>query len=242
MLHLNWATWAARRRIMGAGGYLEDAAPGKLIASLTNSSHTLYNTPRTAKQRKKRNLASFLSLLHSASILPTDLLIFTDGGANPNPGPCGAGAFLVHSVDDKEDLLRNPHSRIYTPIGNYGTSNLGELYALGIASEYALTLDLTHTTHIHTFVDSKWALQALAGSCKVPRYILLAQEVKKRYAALRRRAPATLYWIAGHSGNQGGNIADTLATRAVQDSIPLPFPTLLLPPASSSFLFHKLDP
>ena len=64
MLHLNWATWAARRRIMGAGGYLEDAAPGKLIASLTNSSHTLYNTPRTAKQRKKRNLASFLSLLH----------------------------------------------------------------------------------------------------------------------------------------------------------------------------------
>ena len=228
------------------GGFYEpDDVPRAIALAATNHLTLIRAKKPSASQGhggRSLNLAAFTALIHSPHIKDTDACVFTDGGASPNPGPCGAGAFLVHSLDDKEDLLRNPHSRIYTPIGNSGTNNLGEPYALGMACEYALSLDLSHTTHIHTFVDNKWALQALAGSCKTPRYILLAQEVKEKYAALRKHAPTTLYLIAGHSGNQGGNIADTLATHAVQASIHLPFDTIPLPPNTSSFLFHKLEP
>ena len=208
------------------------------MARLTNSLLSVSNSSSTPKNRKARNLAAFLALIASPTISPSDALIFTDGGARPNPGPCGAGALIIHPLNNKRNILDNPHTRLYQPLG-HGSNNLGEVYAVGLSAHYFVSEGMSPPpTAFHFFVDSQFAIRAITSLCKDRKYIPISRAVKTLLNALP--GPRHFYQIAGHSDNPGGNIADKLATTAIQISTSSNT-TVVLPPRAP-FLYHKLPP
>jgi hypothetical protein len=60
-----------------------------------------------------------------AAVPPCALISFTDGSANPNPGPCGGGALL-------RDATGLWMEEAVAALGQ-GTNNLGELWGVGMA-------------------------------------------------------------------------------------------------------------
>ena len=238
-LCLNLAIWLARNRFMSAGGRFGPTSPPALIASLTV---TLLFPPSTSpihKMTKARNLAAFLSLLHSPNIRPTDALVFTDGGAKPSPGPCGAGALIVHStLVDKSDLLANPHTRLLCALG-LGSSIYAGYYAVGAASQFLIDHPIDPApTGYHFFHDSISVLRGLTSLTKNPCYIALTRTAKKLISLI---SPRHHYLIGGHSGNPGGDIVRALASRGALESArgrPLPIPS----GPTELFLYHKLPP
>ena len=239
-LCLNLGIWKARNRLKSIGGKCSIGAPAKLISHFALALYLSTLSKGPPKIRKSRNLAAFLSLMHSTSIRATDSLIFTDGGAKPNPGPSGAGILIIHSLHDKSNILSNPHTRLICPLG-HGTNNLGELWALGAAGHFLHSQPITpHPTAFHAFSDSRWALKCIAsGLCKTPALAGMAFAAHLLYRDLT--VPLTFYNISGHSENPGGDTADTLASKAIEVSQRDPSITYV-PPPLGSFLYHKLPP
>jgi ribonuclease HI len=133
--------------------------------------------------------------------------VFTDGAANPNPGPGGWGT--VYVIDDAiqgEAYGAEPHT----------TNNRMELLALraGIAlvpSETAAVIYTDSQLCVNTF--TKWAKAWKArGWRRKEGEIKNLELVQEIYEALQRRPELKLAWIAAHSGNRWNEYADALAT------------------------------
>ena len=158
---------------------------------------------RTASQ-KKAAVAYGAQLL--AGVLPHSLVAFTDGSANPNPGPCGAGAFIYHNETPGWETER------YAALG-HGTNNLGELWAVGLALQAAHDRILAHPHHtykqLYIFTDSQFTRGILTLGWKSSQHASLAR-VLKQYI---RDFPVTVFveWVPAHVGIQQNERADQLA-------------------------------
>jgi ribonuclease HI len=133
-----------------------------------------------------------------------DYYAFTDGSADPNPGPTGAGVAVYKKNNGSDDLV----ATIGAALGN-GDNNAGELYAIGIAIDY-ITHNTNNTHNFHVFTDSSVVRGALnkgwaAGSSNRP----LLHAVRKTH----RSAVFTteIHWIPGHSGIVQNDLADSIA-------------------------------
>ena len=133
--------------------------------------------------------------------------VFTDGAANPHPGPGGWGVVYVESGEIRgEQYGTEPHT----------TNNRMELLALraGIAlvpSGTQTTLYTDSQLCVNTF--NTWAKAWKARGWKrkdgAIKNLELVQEI---YDALQQRPELTLEWIAAHSGYRWNEYADALAT------------------------------
>lgn len=167
---------------------------------------------------RENNLQAFDRLLSSTFISDTDLMMFTDGGAAPNPGPCGAGAVICWSSNHREQILANPHASFYHALGTNDTNNAGELYALGMVTEIMEGFVDPLPSAVHIFPDSRFALGCALYCCRYERFTMAAHRLRLRLRALQCKFPIHFYWIAGHSNNQGGDAADRAATHGVNRS------------------------
>ena len=79
------------------------------------------------RKRKSRSCEEALQLIQAPP--PGSLLLYSDGGAKPNPGPCGAG--LVASLDSEWVVS------LSAGLG-HGSNNLGEVFAFGMALDVGL--------------------------------------------------------------------------------------------------------
>lgn len=135
--------------------------------------------------------------------------VFTDGSAEPNPGPGGWGA--VYVVDNKlisEESGHEPHT----------TNNRMEL--MGLLAAFRLVPEGVFTTVysdselcVKTFTEwaKNWEAQGWTRGKKKEaiKNLELVQEV---YDILGRRPEITLKWIKAHAGNRWNEYADALAT------------------------------
>jgi ribonuclease HI len=133
--------------------------------------------------------------------------VFTDGAANPNPGPGGWGAVFV--VDDAirgESFGDEPHT----------TNNRMELLALraGIFLVDPALMTIIYTDSqlcVNTFTS--WAKGWKArGWKRKDGEIKNLELVREIYELLQQRPQVKLQWIAAHSGNRWNEYADALAT------------------------------
>jgi ribonuclease HI len=133
--------------------------------------------------------------------------VFTDGAANPNPGPGGWGAVWV--VEDElkgEKLGHEPHT----------TNNRMELSALlaGIQMVPAATPATIFTDSelcVNTF--TKWAKSwEKRGWKRKDGEIKNVELVREIYYMLEKRPELRLEWIAAHNGYRWNEYADALAT------------------------------
>jgi ribonuclease HI len=133
--------------------------------------------------------------------------VFTDGAAEPNPGPGGWGAVYVraNSVVEQRDG-HEPHT----------TNNRMELRALieGCALVERGTRAVIYTdSQLCVNTISKWAQGWEArGWKRKGGEIKNLELVQELYALLRGRPELELRWIAAHAGNRWNEYADSLAT------------------------------
>lgn len=133
--------------------------------------------------------------------------VFTDGAANPNPGPGGWGAvYVVQDAIVGEDYGHEPHT----------TNNRMELLALraGIALVPPTASAILYTDSqlcVNTFTS--WAKGWKArGWKRKDGEIKNLELVKEIYELLLGRPELKLQWIAAHSGHRWNEYADALAT------------------------------
>ncbi len=165
------------------------------------------------KQASKRLIAS----LREENLTTADVLrkyqggpktgVFTDGSADPNPGPGGWG--VVHVENDrivKEDAGHEPAT----------TSNRMELLALLAACRIVpkgtpVIVYSDSQLCVSTFTEWAPAWEARGWKRKggAIKNLDLVQEL---YGILQQRPELELQWIKAHAGNRWNEYADSLAT------------------------------
>ena len=133
--------------------------------------------------------------------------VFTDGAADPNPGPGGWGA--VHVVGDRvvsEECGHEPHT----------TNNRMELVALVAGCRLVprgtpaiLYTDSMLCVNTVTLWAKGWEARGWRRKDGPIKNLELVQEL---YATLRSRPELEVRWIAAHSGIRWNEYADALAT------------------------------
>ena len=148
------------------------------------------------------------------SLIEANALIgFTDGSANPNPGPCGAGACLY----DKEETF------VDEEIGalGRGTNNIGELWAVGMLLQLALRRVLAHPgrfTHLHIFTDSIYTIGCITKGWKASSNAPLISSIRTLLATVIAIIPVTIEWVPAHVGIEQNEHADFLAGEGSKQS------------------------
>lgn len=139
--------------------------------------------------------------------LGPDTGVFTDGAANPNPGPGGYGAVYVESGEIRGEAYGSePHT----------TNNRMELMALRAGIELVAvgtkcTIYTDSQLCVNTF--NTWAKAWKArGWKRKDGEIKNLELVREIYEILLKRPEIRLEWIAAHSGFRWNEYADALAT------------------------------
>lgn len=139
------------------------------------------------------------------------VVIYTDGGADPNPGPGGWGAVLLHAGSGKTSELSGgePHT----------TNNRMELTAAIRALEA-----LTEPCEVELFTDSQYLKNGITKW--LPGWItrgwqrkdgeLKNEDLWRLLAELVRSHRIRWGWVKGHAGNRHNERADQLATAAIR--------------------------
>ena len=141
-----------------------------------------------------------------------DVTVYTDGGADPNPGPGGWGVVLLHEASGKSTELKGgePHT----------TNNRMELTAAIRALEA-----LTRRCRVRLYTDSQylrkgitqWLPGWIARGWKRKDGELQNEDLWRRLAELILEHDIRWDWVKGHAGNKWNERADQLATLAIRE-------------------------
>ena len=139
------------------------------------------------------------------------LLIYTDGSARPNPGPAGSGVYSL--------LTPSRPRSFYANLG-YGTNNMAEIFAIGMAIELICKHDALRTLGSRYIIlsDSSLAINVIKNGTKSKDSRELARSVRTKLRGLRIRTQVNFVWVKGHEGISGNEFADTAAAKGASIS------------------------
>ncbi len=140
-----------------------------------------------------------------------EVMIYTDGGADPNPGTGGWAAILIDPATAKAKELSGGEPRT--------TNNRMELTAAIRALEA-----LKQPCRVHLFTDSQylrkgitlWLPGWIARGWKRKDGELQNEDLWRRLSELVREHEIDWKWVKGHADNRFNNRADQLATEAIR--------------------------
>lgn len=141
------------------------------------------------------------------------VVIHTDGGCTPNPGPGGWGAVLRYGAHVRE---------LYGGDPGVTTNNRMELTAPIEALE-----TLNRSVSVHLFTDSTYVRNGitswLAGWKRNGWRTAAKQPVKNADLWMRLEQACTRhrvewFWVKGHAGVADNELADQLATRGMREA------------------------
>ncbi|SFB77962.1 ribonuclease HI [Nocardioides terrae] len=144
------------------------------------------------------------------------VIIHTDGGCTPNPGPGGWGAVLRYGAHVRE---------LYGGEAGVTTNNRMELTAPIEALE-----TLNRAVPVHLFTDSTYVRNGitswLAGWKRNGWKTSAKQPVKNADLWVRleeacARHEVQWFWVKGHAGAADNELADQLATRGMREAMGL---------------------
>ncbi len=137
--------------------------------------------------------------------------VYTDGGADPNPGPGGWGAVLIdrRSGDTRELSGGEPRT----------TNNRMELTAAiraleELPPEAGVAL---HTDSIYLKKGiTEWLPRWVARGWRRRTGTLQNEDLWRRLAEVVAERPVSWHWVKGHAGHRHNERADELATAAIR--------------------------
>ena len=130
------------------------------------------------------------------------ITVYTDGASSGNPGPSGIGVLLRYGAHEKE---------ISRYIGS-ATNNIAELLAVKTALEAIQRKDLP----VRIYTDSSYVLGLLKKGWKAQKNRELVEATR---ALCQGFKDLELIKVAGHSGLEGNERADYLATSAIEKAV-----------------------
>lgn len=131
---------------------------------------------------------------------PDPIIVYTDGGASPNPGPCGIGVVILDRGERRE---------ISEYLGE-GTNNIAELTAVLRGLESIAPAERARPVLLHT--DSEYSIGVLSLGWKPKKNIELIAELRQLMGHFPR---LRLIKVPAHSGVPENERCDQLATAAV---------------------------
>jgi ribonuclease HI len=146
--------------------------------------------------------------MNDASAAPANVVIYTDGGCAPNPGPGGWAAILQSGTHMKELKGGEPMS----------TNNRMELMAAISALEA-----LKRPSQVDMHIDSQYVRDGITkyinnwkknGWRTASREPVKNQDLWQRLDAARGRHTVRWHWVKGHSGDFYNDRADELVREA----------------------------
>jgi ribonuclease HI len=143
--------------------------------------------------------------------LRPDITIYTDGGADPNPGAGGWAAILIDPATGQARELAGGEGR--------ATNNRMELTAAIRALEA-----LKRPCRVHLFTDSlylrkgitEWLPGWIARGWRRKTGELQNEDLWQRLAELTQEHDIRWDWVKGHTGNRWNERADQLATLEIR--------------------------
>ena len=137
--------------------------------------------------------------------------VYTDGGADPNPGPGGWGAVILDR--------RTGNRRELSGGADRATNNRMELTAAIRALE-----DLDPGVSVRLFTDSiylkkgitEWLPEWIARGWRRKGGTLKNEDLWRRLAELTEDRTVEWLWIKGHAGHEHNERADELATEEIR--------------------------
>jgi ribonuclease HI len=166
------------------------------------------NEDNACSKTRKKGIKKALSLITKFS---GERVIYTDGSANPNPGPSGSGVWF--------DGPAGPYpSQVSFPCGR-GNNNTAEVHAIGIAAIALLKLPPTvPKIKLLILSDSKFAINIALGNHRPRKAKGLSRAVMSAFLSLKKLHDVTLEWVPGHEGVLGNEVADKLAGQATLEN------------------------
>ena len=139
-----------------------------------------------------------------------DYIIYTDGACSGNPGPGGWGAVIL----DKDNNQNNISGK-----KNETTNNRMELTApimalknVKINSEITIYTDSTYVKNGITEWIKKWEINGWKNANKKA---VKNKDLWEKLNKLCKQNKIVWKWVKGHSNNKYNNLADELATQAI---------------------------
>ena len=227
LLSFNYAIWRYREPASCTHGEKDNDWRAKRLADLA---HTLYTRLKSVKKLVKTNID--LSLeghdVIVGSLLPNDLVCYTDGSASPNPGPAGSGA-CIFSVWDS----------CVTDLGlsiGISTNNLGELVAIGLVLRELLCRPQTNhdRTRVFLFTDSLYASSAVQSTKPPSTHSDTIRVIRALLVQVSILYTVSFHWIRGHMEVGGNERADRIAKSFARLSVAIPVSTTRM-----SFTAHR---
>ena len=214
ILSLNFAIWGARGRLKaGSKSFtrivtdimkplsqywlLEHAPKRKPVGSVYGSAS---NRSPSQLLLANHDIKRLLSSIPSHYIR-----IFTDGSSIGNPGPAGAGAFII--------LPNGWEIGLYQPLGHQG-NNFSELWGMGMAWTYLMdfTARGSPLAHVACFTDSLYTYTSITVGVKAK---LLAKTLRAllrlKYSFSKLLEILHIRWIPAHTDCWENDVADELA-------------------------------
>ena len=140
------------------------------------------------------------------------IIIYTDGGCRGNPGIGGWGVWLRYGDHDKK--LKGSQQ----DTTNNQMELLAAIKALEVIKSSKIAIDLyTDSKYVMTGINEwihGWKIKGWKTANKKPvKNVGLWQRLDK----LNQQHNVDWYWVKGHSGDEGNEMADLLANQAMDE-------------------------
>ena len=136
------------------------------------------------------------------------LLIYTDGGANPNPGPGGYGVVIRNSKSKKE---LSGGFRLTT---NNRMELLACIKALESLTEKSDAILFSDSQYVVNAVEKGWAKKWRAKNWKAPKGDLRTNhDLWEKLLSVYEKHDVEFRWVKGHAGNMDNERCDQLASQ-----------------------------
>ena len=139
-------------------------------------------------------------------------IIYTDGACSGNPGPGGWGAVIFDKnknqkkISGKEKSTTNNRMALMAPIMT--------LMKIKPNSEITIYTDSTYVKNGITEWIKKWEKNGWRSSNKK---LVKNKDLWIKLNSLCKKNKVSWKWVKGHSNNKYNNLADELATKAINN-------------------------
>lgn len=139
------------------------------------------------------------------------IAIYTDGAAEPNPGPAGYGVVLKYKSNRKElsegfQISTNNRMELLAII--VGLEALAERCCVTLYSDSKYVVDAVNNGSLFKWRDKNWWRTRTARVKNI--------DLWQRFLEVYEKHKVTLRWIKGHAGNPENERCDKLAVAAAQ--------------------------
>lgn len=213
-IYTDWPT--AQKQIMKFSGAKYKSFPTKAEADAAFAAGTVSSTSKPSSSSSSRANSTNKGNNLSAPPIKTDVVIYCDGGCDPNPGKAGSGVAVYQN-----DQLIQLWYGIYNPNGTNNTAELNALfYSLQLA-QHATKQGLS----AQILCDSMYSIQCIRdwaagweknGWKKKTGEIKNLEIIKRAYALYNEiKDQVLLSHVKAHAGTEGNELADRMTMVAV---------------------------